>query len=93
MFVLQYNKFFAQDNARTFPRPLESLAILWYLVDKYDKDHKLSSTGLDKYTELQWLAFQASGQGCVLLSPTHFSPDAAIQSVLRPSCMVREVPP
>ena len=43
----------------------ESLAILEYLVDKYDKDHKLSSTGQDKYIELQWLAFQVSGQGCV----------------------------
>jgi len=38
---------------------------LEYLVDKYDKDHKLSSTGQDKYIELQWLAFQTSGQGCV----------------------------
>jgi len=25
MFVLQYNKFFAQDNARTFPRPLRAI--------------------------------------------------------------------
>ncbi|KAF9643379.1 glutathione S-transferase [Thelephora ganbajun] len=41
----------------------ETLAILEYLVDKYDKDHKLSSTGQDKYIELQWLAFQVSGQG------------------------------
>jgi len=41
----------------------ETLAISEYLVDKYDKDHKISSTGMDKYTQLQWLAFQASGQG------------------------------
>jgi len=41
----------------------ESFAILQYLVDKYDKLHKISSTGLDKYIELQWLAFQVSGQG------------------------------
>jgi len=41
----------------------ESLAILEYLVDKYDKDHKVSSTGQDRYTQLQWLAFQVSGQG------------------------------
>lgn len=34
-----------------------------YLVDRYDKDHKLSSTGQDKYIELQWIAFQVSGQG------------------------------
>jgi glutathione S-transferase len=45
----------------------ETLAILEYLVDKYDKDHKFSSTGLDKYIELQWLAFQVSGQGYVFL--------------------------
>ena len=44
-----------------------------YLADKYDKDHKVSSTGLDKYTELQWLAFQASGQGCVPHSPVRFA--------------------
>ena len=37
-----------------------------YVVDKYDKDHKLSSVGQDKYIELQWLAFQVSGQGSVL---------------------------
>lgn len=41
----------------------ESLAILEYLVEKYDKGHKISSTGQDKYVELQWLAFQVSGQG------------------------------
>jgi len=41
----------------------ETLAILVYLVDNYDKERKLSSTGLDKYIELQWLAFQVSGQG------------------------------
>ncbi|KAF9777541.1 glutathione S-transferase C-terminal-like protein [Thelephora terrestris] len=41
----------------------ETLAILEYLVDKYDKNHKVSSTGQDKYIELQWLAFQVSGQG------------------------------
>ena len=37
-------------------------------MDKYDKNHKLSSTGQDKYVELQWLAFQVSGQGFVYLS-------------------------
>ena len=36
-----------------------------YLVDRHDKDHKISSTGPDKCIELQWLAFQVSGQGCV----------------------------
>ena len=41
----------------------ESNAILQYLVDKYDKDHKISATGDERYHELQWLYFQASGQG------------------------------
>lgn len=44
----------------------ESNAILLYLVDKYDKEHKISVTDeKDKYAMLQWLFFQASGQGCV----------------------------
>ena len=38
-----------------------------YLVDRHDKDYKISSTGPDKCIELQWLAFQVSGQGCVSL--------------------------
>lgn len=42
----------------------ESGAILTYLVDKYDKDHKYSAaTDEDKYKQLQWLFFQSSGQG------------------------------
>ncbi|EED79275.1 predicted protein [Postia placenta Mad-698-R] len=42
----------------------ESNAILLYLVEKYDTDHKISVTdGNDKFTQLQWLYFQASGQG------------------------------
>ena len=41
------------------------------MVDEYDKDHKLSSTGQDKYLELQWHAFQISGQGCVSSSLKH----------------------
>ncbi|KAI0768692.1 glutathione S-transferase C-terminal-like protein [Trametes elegans] len=42
----------------------ESDAILLYLVDKYDKEHKLSvPEGNDKYTLIQWLFFQSSGQG------------------------------
>lgn len=45
----------------------ESNAILLYLVDRYDPEHKLSVTDeKDKYALLQWLFFQASGQGCVL---------------------------
>ena len=42
----------------------ESNAILLYLVEKYDKENKLGvSNENDKYTLLQWLFFQASGQG------------------------------
>ncbi|TFK45314.1 glutathione S-transferase C-terminal-like protein [Heliocybe sulcata] len=42
----------------------ESNAILTYLADKYDTEHKFSaSTEDDKYKQLQWLFFQASGQG------------------------------
>ncbi|TFK90922.1 glutathione S-transferase C-terminal-like protein [Polyporus arcularius HHB13444] len=42
----------------------ESNAIYLYLVEKYDKEHKISVVGeKDKYTMLQWLFFQASGQG------------------------------
>ena len=34
------------------------------MVDKYDTDHKISAaTEADKYKQLQWLFFQASGQG------------------------------
>ena len=43
----------------------ESNAIIQYIVDKYDKEHKISvAPGTDEYyTQLQWLYFQASGQG------------------------------
>ena len=42
----------------------ESDAILTYLVDKYDPAHKVSAASEgDKYHQLQWLFFQASGQG------------------------------
>ncbi|KZT18516.1 glutathione S-transferase [Neolentinus lepideus HHB14362 ss-1] len=42
----------------------ESNAILTYLADKYDTERKFSaSTEDDKYKQLQWLFFQASGQG------------------------------
>lgn len=41
----------------------ESCAILAYLVNKYDTEHKISaSTEADKAKQLQWLFFQASGQ-------------------------------
>jgi len=43
----------------------ESCAIIEYLVDTYDTEHKFSAkVGTpEKYIELQWLFFQASGQG------------------------------
>ncbi|PIL28384.1 hypothetical protein GSI_09535 [Ganoderma sinense ZZ0214-1] len=42
----------------------ESDAILTYLADKYDPAHKLSfARAEDKIHQLQWLFFQASGQG------------------------------
>ncbi|TFK49757.1 glutathione S-transferase [Heliocybe sulcata] len=42
----------------------ESNAILTYLADKYDTEHKFSAiTADDQYRQLQWLLFQASGQG------------------------------
>ena len=44
----------------------ESNAIILYLVDKYDTQKKLTVTDeKDKYSLIQWLFFQASGQGCV----------------------------
>ncbi|KAI0336814.1 glutathione S-transferase C-terminal-like protein [Cubamyces sp. BRFM 1775] len=42
----------------------ESDAILLYLVEKYDKEHKFSvSDENEKFKLIQWLFFQASGQG------------------------------
>ncbi|EIW59525.1 glutathione S-transferase C-terminal-like protein [Trametes versicolor FP-101664 SS1] len=42
----------------------ESNAIITYLVDKYDTDGKISATSFEEKTQqLQWLFFQASGQG------------------------------
>ncbi|GJE90968.1 glutathione S-transferase [Phanerochaete sordida] len=43
----------------------ESNAVIQYLVDRYDTAHKISvAPGTDEYyTQLQWLYFQASGQG------------------------------
>ena len=42
----------------------ESAAIIQYLVDRYDKEHKLSfPIGTDEYFLVQqWVAFQISGQ-------------------------------
>ena len=43
----------------------ESNAIIQYIIDKYDKERKISvAPGTDEYyTQLEWLYFQASGQG------------------------------
>jgi len=42
----------------------ESDAILLYLAERYDKDHKFSAvTDEEKALQNQWLFFQASGQG------------------------------
>jgi glutathione S-transferase len=42
----------------------ESGAIIEYLADTYDKEHKLSySTFPEKYYVKQWISFQISGQG------------------------------
>ena len=50
----------------------ESDAIILYLIDKYDPEHNLGVTDeKERYQLIQWLFFQASGQGCVfrLLCP------------------------
>lgn len=42
----------------------ETGAILTYLVEEYDPEHRISAaTEEDKYKQLQWLFFQTSGQG------------------------------
>ncbi|EKM53808.1 uncharacterized protein PHACADRAFT_211450 [Phanerochaete carnosa HHB-10118-sp] len=42
----------------------ESDAILLYLVERYDPEHKISVADAgEKFHQLQWLFFQASGQG------------------------------
>ncbi|EKM53806.1 uncharacterized protein PHACADRAFT_260340 [Phanerochaete carnosa HHB-10118-sp] len=42
----------------------ESDAILLYLVERYDPEHKVSVADAgEKFHQLQWLFFQASGQG------------------------------
>lgn len=44
----------------------ESNAIVLYLVDKYDTEKRISvSDEKERYQLIQWLFFQASGQGCV----------------------------
>ncbi|EPQ52465.1 glutathione S-transferase, partial [Gloeophyllum trabeum ATCC 11539] len=51
----------------------ESDAILLYLVEKYDKDGKFALPDAnDKFLQLQWLFFQASGQGPYFGQGNHF---------------------
>ncbi|KAM0750674.1 glutathione S-transferase [Meredithblackwellia eburnea MCA 4105] len=51
----------------------ESDAILLYLVEKYDPEHKLSFTDpKDKIYVTQWLFFQSSGQGPYFGQRAHF---------------------
>ncbi|KAI0742083.1 glutathione S-transferase C-terminal-like protein [Daedaleopsis nitida] len=52
----------------------ESNAILLYLVDKYDPEKKLTvADDKDKFTVIQWLFFQASGQGPYFGQATWFT--------------------
>ena len=49
----------------------ESGAIILYLADKYDPERRLSvESERERYAMIQWLFFQASGQGCVLFLPS-----------------------
>ena len=74
----------------------ESCAILLYLVEKYDPEHKLSVESFEDRMMLnQWLFFQASGQGYelkflsmphtdrVAVARTLVSADGSRRSVLR----------
>ncbi|OSX60520.1 hypothetical protein POSPLADRAFT_1040621 [Postia placenta MAD-698-R-SB12] len=52
----------------------ESNAIILYLTEKYDTAHRISASTLeDKTIELQWLFFQASGQGPYFGQATWFT--------------------
>ena len=75
----------------------ESNAIILYLVDKYDTQKKLTVTDeKDKYTLIQWLFFQASGQGCVSslmrCARSHADQYTHMQPVLRAGGVVHAVP-
>ncbi|KAI0750282.1 glutathione S-transferase [Daedaleopsis nitida] len=52
----------------------ESNAIIAYLVDKYDTGHNISCVNPDdRITQLQWLFFQASGQGAYFGQAAYFT--------------------
>ena len=86
----------------------ESNAILIYLVENYDTEHKISVTDpKEKAIQLQWLFFQASGQGSVfqinyvntkniphtIMSLDHISdkPDGSCGSTTKGSLVPRSV--
>ena len=75
----------------------ESDAILLYLADKYDTEKRLTVTDeKERYSLIQWLFFQASGQGSVLVTVNSYcagTHSLAMQPVLRPGCVVPLVPP
>ncbi|KAF2101003.1 glutathione S-transferase [Rhizodiscina lignyota] len=52
------------EDPNTGVNLFESGAIIEYLIDTYDKEHKLSyTTSPEKYLTQAWLHFQVSGQG------------------------------
>lgn len=52
----------------------ESNAIMLYLVEKYDTTYSISvSNASERAHQLQWLFFQASGQGYVCYSHRNFT--------------------
>lgn len=57
-------KYLAIDDPNTGLRLWESGAIVQYLIEQYDTEHKLSYPSLkERHLCNQWLAFQISGQG------------------------------
>ncbi|KAM0747071.1 glutathione S-transferase C-terminal-like protein [Meredithblackwellia eburnea MCA 4105] len=65
----------------------ESNAIILYLVDRFDKEHKISaSTDEEKFKQLQWLFFQVSGQGVYFAQSwifKHFHPERVPSAIER----------
>ncbi|KAI1327099.1 thioredoxin-like protein [Xylariaceae sp. FL0255] len=65
----------------------ESGPIIEYLIDQYDKDHKLSyGTFKEKYEIRQWIGFQISGQGPYYGQAVHF---VAIHQLKLPTAVER----
>lgn len=76
----------AIEDPNTSVTMFESGAILEYLIDTYDKEHKLSyTTSPEKWLTLSWLHFQMSGQGPYYGQKAWFSfyhPEKNLTSVL-----------